>query len=97
MGIVSAVTAPTPLLSVVVAALRSGGPVRRLLDEQRDEHLAVMRELTRNRRTASGDDRLVLDYQIFHIEADLRWIDHTVARLSPDQEIQAWTWRSPGL
>jgi hypothetical protein len=27
-------------------------------------------------------DALLADYQLFHVEADLRWIDHTVSRLA---------------
>jgi hypothetical protein len=72
----------------VLAAMRAGRPVGGLLDAQRDEHVATMRDLTRVRRAASAEDRLVLDYEIFRIEADLRWIDHAAARLGPpDPEI----------
>ena len=52
-----------------------------LLDDERERYLVAMRELTHARRVATTDDRVVLDYQIFHIEADLRWIEHTAARL----------------
>jgi hypothetical protein len=40
-----------------------------------------MRELTR--RKASGDiaDQLVCDHALFHLEADLRWLELTAARL----------------
>jgi len=69
------------LLNAVVEAVRSGQPVRSLLDDERQRYLVTMRDLTHARRTAPTDDRMVLDYQIFHIEADLRWIDHTAARL----------------
>jgi hypothetical protein len=76
------------LVTTVLAALRSGRPARAFLDAQREQHLTTMRELTRTRHTASAEDRLVLDYQIFRIEADLRWIDHTAARLgAPEPEI----------
>ena len=62
--------------------------LRSFLDAQREQHLVTMRELTRARPTASAEDRLVLDYQIFRIEADLRWIDHAAARLGqPEPEI----------
>jgi len=80
---------PLPLLvSTVLVALRSGRPIGALLDTQREQHVAAMREVTRARRTASSEDRLVLDHQIFRIEADLRWIDHIAARLGrPEPEI----------
>ncbi len=40
-----------------------------------------MRELTR--RKTSGDlvDQLICDHALFHLEADLRWLDLTAARL----------------
>jgi len=62
-------------------ALMSGRPAAEYLDLQRDLHLARMRELTTARRTAPPRDALLMDYQLFHIEADLRWIDHAAGRL----------------
>jgi hypothetical protein len=40
-----------------------------------------MRELTR--RKADGDfaDQLICDHSLFHLEADLRWLELTAARL----------------
>ena len=71
----------TVLFTKVILALQSGRPVEAFLDAQRDRHLAVMRELTAARRTASLQESLLADYQLFHIEADLRWIDHAAGRL----------------
>jgi DNA-binding PadR family transcriptional regulator len=71
----------TVMFTKVVLALLSGRPADRFLDAQRERHLAVMRELTAARRTASLQDSLLADYQLFHIEADLRWIDHAAGRL----------------
>jgi hypothetical protein len=75
----------TALFTKVVQALLSGrgagSTAEEFLDEQRRRHLTVMRELTAARRTASIHDSLLLDYQLFHIEADLRWIDHASSRL----------------
>jgi DNA-binding PadR family transcriptional regulator len=71
------------LFTKVVLALMSGRSAERFLDAQRARHLSVMRELTASRRAArSTQDALLADYQMFHIEADLRWIDHAEARLS---------------
>jgi DNA-binding PadR family transcriptional regulator len=69
------------LYAKVVLALRSGRSAHELLDVQRAEHLRLMRELTR--RKASGDlaDQLVCDHALFHLEADLRWLELTAARL----------------
>jgi DNA-binding PadR family transcriptional regulator len=73
----------TMLFTKVVLALLSGRPARAYLDAQRATHLTAMKALTRARRAAaSTQDALLFDYQLFHIEADLRWLDHTESRLS---------------
>ena len=71
----------TVLFTKVLLALQSGRPVEAFLDVQREKHLSVMQELTAARRSASLQDGLLLDYQLFHIEADLRWIEHAAGRL----------------
>ena len=71
----------TVLFTKVVVALLSGRPAAAFLDDQRERHLAVMRELTRQRREASLRDGMLVDYQLFHIGADLRWIEHAEGRL----------------
>ena len=40
-----------------------------------------MRELTAVRRTSSMPVALLADYALFHLEADLRWLDLTAARV----------------
>jgi hypothetical protein len=40
-----------------------------------------MHELTEVKRTGSLVDALLADHGLFHLEADLRWIDVTTARL----------------
>jgi DNA-binding PadR family transcriptional regulator len=73
----------TVLFTKVVLALLSGRPAQAFLDAQREKHLAAMRALTAARRaTKSTQDSLLADYQLFHIEADLRWIDHTASSLA---------------
>ncbi|GAA4913371.1 hypothetical protein HD597_010472 [Nonomuraea thailandensis] len=60
----------------------SGRPAAEFLDAQRARHLAAMRALTAARReAASAQDALLADYQLFHVEADLRWIEHAAGRL----------------
>ena len=72
----------TVLFTKVVLALLSGRPAERFLDEQRARHLAAMKGLTTARRSAATtQDALLADYQLFHVEADLRWIDHAASRL----------------
>lgn len=66
----------------VMLALLTGRSADEILDVQRTEHLRQMRELTR--RKADGDlaDQLICDHALFHLEADLRWLELTAARLS---------------
>lgn len=66
----------------VVLALLSGRPADRILDGQRTAHLAVMRELTARKRGAGLTTTLACDFSLFHLEADLRWLEHTAARLT---------------
>jgi hypothetical protein len=40
-----------------------------------------MRELTEVKRTGGLVDALLADHGLFHLEADLRWIELTTARL----------------
>jgi DNA-binding PadR family transcriptional regulator len=72
----------TVLFTKVVLALLSGRDADRFLDAQRAAHLARMRELTARRRAGGLADALVSDYALFHLEADLRWIDLTASRLA---------------
>jgi hypothetical protein len=41
-----------------------------------------MRELTELKQHGNMIDTLLADHGLYHLEADLRWIDHTEARLS---------------
>jgi hypothetical protein len=65
----------------VVLALMLGRDAERYLDVQKAAHLQRMRELTELRRTGGLVDALLADHGLFHLEADLRWIDLTAARL----------------
>jgi DNA-binding PadR family transcriptional regulator len=71
----------TVLFTKVVLALMLGRPAERYLDAQRAEHLRRMRELTEIKRTGALVDALLADHGLFHLEADLRWIELTAARL----------------
>ena len=70
------------LFSKVVLALMLGRPAERYLDVQRGAHLRRMQELTELKRTGPLVDKLLADYGLFHLEADLHWIDATTARLT---------------
>ena len=79
----------TVLFAKVTLALLLGRPAERYLDAQRAAHLQRMRELTERRRNAGVVDALLADHGLFHLEADLRWIDVTAARLhSLAQEVR---------
>jgi DNA-binding PadR family transcriptional regulator len=71
----------TVLFAKVVLALMLGRPAERYLDLQRAAHLARMRELTELKQDGNLLDTLLADHGLYHLEADLRWIDHTAARL----------------
>ena len=69
------------LFTKVVLALLLGRDAHGCLDTQKVAHVQRMRELTELRRTGSLVDTLLADNALFHLEADLRWIDTTAARL----------------
>jgi len=72
----------TDLFVKVVLSLMLGRPAEAYLDVQRAAHLARMRELTEVKQKGGVVDALLADHGLFHLEADLRWIDLTVARLA---------------
>lgn len=83
--------APSPQLQATlymktVLAIMDGGDAAPYLDNQRHTHIERMRELTSQRRKAPLATKLLIDYAIFHIEADLRWIDLTSSRLTKLKE-----------
>lgn len=82
---------PSPVLQATlyvktVLALLKDGDAAPYLMHQRRVHIARMRELTNIRRESSLQDMLLIDHALFHLEADLRWIDLTSSRLSKLKE-----------
>jgi len=75
-------TLQSDLFAKTVIALLVDENAEDLLNIQRTEHIARMRTLTREKHQASLADILTIDYALFHIEADLRWIEMTSARLT---------------
>lgn len=67
-------------VKVATAILVDASP-NDFLDMQRTTHLARMRELTTTRRSGDLAQTLRADYALFHLEADLRWMDVTAARI----------------
>jgi DNA-binding PadR family transcriptional regulator len=71
----------TVLFAKVVLALMLGRPADQYLDRQRAAHLQRMRELTDLKEHGDLMDTLLADHGLYHLDVDLRWIDHTAARL----------------
>ena len=71
----------TPLFAKLVLGLQAGRDVGALLDAQRATHLAQMRELTRMKSGADRATALLADHALFHLEADLRFLDHAAAHV----------------
>jgi DNA-binding PadR family transcriptional regulator len=69
------------LFMKVVLALLSDRPAERFLEAQREQHMERMRELTRIKSGGNTADVLLADYALFHLEADMRWIDAAQTRL----------------
>jgi DNA-binding PadR family transcriptional regulator len=72
----------TVLFAKVTLALMLGKPAASYLDRQRSAHLQRMQELTKLKRSGPLVDALLADHALFHLEADLKWIDLTTARLA---------------
>lgn len=79
--------APNPTLKTglyikTVLALLHDREADNFLSQQRTAHLDRMRELTHSRQSAPLAEKLLIDHAIYHIEADLRWIDLAESRLN---------------
>jgi DNA-binding PadR family transcriptional regulator len=69
------------LYTRVSVALTSGRSAAEVLDRQRVQHLARMRELTQERKSATPAAQLAITYELAHLDADLRWIEDAGTRL----------------
>src|ERR1019366_6769188 len=79
-----------------VPALLLGRPAGTYLDVQRAAHLQRMRELTELKRDSDQLGVLLADHALYRLEADLRWIDPTAARLDPlGRRVHRWPRTSP--
>ncbi|ONH51414.1 PadR family transcriptional regulator [Frankia sp. CcI49] len=74
------------LFTKVVLALMLGRPADEYLDTQRAAHLRRMQELTALKRGGDLVDTLLADRGLFHLEADLHWIDTATVRLDALRE-----------
>ena len=77
------------LYTKVVLALLTHRDAADILDTQRSEHLRSMRILTDRKRKGDLADQLICDHALFHLEADLRWLELTAARLDKLREAVA--------
>ena len=62
-------------------ALLTGRPAAELLDTQRAEHLRPCASSPGASRAATSPTSSICDHALFHLEADLRWLELTAARL----------------
>jgi hypothetical protein len=70
-----------------VTALRLGTDAGGFLRSQRAVHLARMRELlTRQRDADEADARIEIDHTIFHLDADLRWLEAAAQRVARGED-----------
>ncbi|GAA0653651.1 PadR family transcriptional regulator [Streptomyces thermocarboxydovorans] len=83
------ITPPAPfvaneIFAKVVLSILSGGDPAAYLRAQRAAHMARMRELTALKSAKGADLATVLsaDYALNHLDADLRWMNTTAARLT---------------
>ncbi|MDC0772667.1 PadR family transcriptional regulator [Streptomyces sp. HD] len=74
------------LYTKVLLALLTRRDAAEILDIQRSEHLRSMRILTDRKRKGDLADQLICDNALFHLEADLRWLELTGARLDKLRE-----------
>ena len=75
--------ASSSLHARLIVALLSGRDATLVLAGQREVHVERMRELQAARREAKGPDLLGITYELAHLDADLRWIEQSGARLAP--------------
>ena len=83
--------APSPQLQATmyikaVLAILKDGDASPYLYNQRQAHIQRMRELTAQRRDSNLSDMLLIDHALYHLEADLRWIELTISRLTKLKE-----------
>lgn len=71
----------TLLFTKVTLSLMLGRSAADYLDKQRAAHMQRMRELTALKQSNSLVDVLLADHGLYHLEADLKWMDNASARL----------------
>jgi DNA-binding PadR family transcriptional regulator len=71
------------LVRKTVTALRLGTDAGEFLERQRVVHLARMRELLESQASITDPaGRVAIDHTVFHLDADLRWLEAAVGRVT---------------
>jgi len=74
------------LVRKTITALHLGSDHGDFLQQQRAVHLEAMRALTRQRESVSEPGTAIaLDFTLAHLDADLRWLEETRARMAHPQ------------
>ncbi len=77
------------LVRKTVTSLHLGADAGDFLRRQRAVHLARMRELVALQgQTADSDAQIAVDHTIFHLDADLRWLDTAAARVAAQGKVR---------
>ncbi|TWD80115.1 DNA-binding PadR family transcriptional regulator [Kribbella amoyensis] len=74
------------MLRKLVTAVRTGGDAAGFLARQRAGHLRRIRELQESPPGEDPTAGLVRSYIVAHLDADLRWLDTALERLTDDKE-----------
>jgi DNA-binding PadR family transcriptional regulator len=77
------------LLARVIVALMSGRSADAILDGQRAVHMEWMRRLTERKRAGDLTETWLADFELLHLEADLRWIEQAGERLAHAERSRA--------
>lgn len=70
-----------------VLALLIDGDAAGYIGAQKKAHIERMRMLTKRKMEARVDELLLIDHAIFHIDADLKWMDLASSRLNHLREV----------
>ncbi|MCW2801703.1 MAG: putative PadR family transcriptional regulator [Aeromicrobium sp.] len=74
------------LVRKTVTSLLRGTDTTAFLQRQRNTHLAVMRDLVAAQSEASSAAASIeIDHTIFHLDADLRWLETAAERVAADR------------
>lgn len=75
------------LVAKVVTAVHVGEDTPALLRLQRNAHLERMRDLVKQQgATADPAARIAIDHAVFHLDADLRWLEAAAQRIARGPE-----------